>query len=115
MVAAGRAHAVLRIPTAANRARSADDAPVRGQSRWARLAADRLRGPTRVRAAIWLLRPRLPGVWPHGAGTVTRQRYHDSTVVDFVVVGSGVAGGVIARELAIGGFSTVVLEQGPRL
>jgi len=46
---------------------------------------------------------------------VKGRRYHDSTVVDFVVVGSGVAGGVIARELAIGGFSTVVLEQGPRL
>jgi len=46
---------------------------------------------------------------------VMGRRYHNSTVVDFVVVGSGVAGGVIARELAIGGFSTVVLEQGPRL
>jgi choline dehydrogenase-like flavoprotein len=46
---------------------------------------------------------------------MTGKRYDDSTVVDFVVVGSGAAGGVIARELAIGGFSTVVLEQGPRL
>jgi choline dehydrogenase-like flavoprotein len=46
---------------------------------------------------------------------MTGRHYDDSTPVDFVVVGSGAAGGVIARELAIGGFSTVVLEQGPRL
>jgi len=32
--------------------------------------------------------------------------------VDFVVIGSGAAGGVIARELAAAGFSIVVLEQG---
>jgi choline dehydrogenase-like flavoprotein len=35
--------------------------------------------------------------------------------VDFVVVGSGAAGGVLARELSLSGFSVVVLEQGPRL
>jgi len=46
---------------------------------------------------------------------VTGQRYRNSTVVDFVVVGSGASGGVIARELAVAGFSTVVLEQGSRL
>ena len=33
--------------------------------------------------------------------------------VDFVVVGSGSAGGILAKELATAGFSTVVLEQGP--
>lgn len=34
---------------------------------------------------------------------------------DFVIVGAGAAGGVIAKELAEAGFRIVVLEQGPRL
>lgn len=33
--------------------------------------------------------------------------------VDFVVVGSGSAGGILAKELSTNGFSVVVLEQGP--
>src|SRR5687768_16660395 len=33
--------------------------------------------------------------------------------VDFVIVGSGAAGGVVAKELSTAGFSVVVLEQGP--
>ena len=33
--------------------------------------------------------------------------------VDFVIVGSGAAGGILARELSVAGFSVVVLEQGP--
>ena len=35
--------------------------------------------------------------------------------VDFVIVGSGAAGGVMAKELSTAGFSVVVLEQGPYL
>lgn len=35
--------------------------------------------------------------------------------VDFAVVGSGAAGGIIAKELATAGLSVVVLEQGPRV
>ncbi len=37
---------------------------------------------------------------------------HDEAV-DFVVVGSGSAGGIIARELTVQGFDVVVFEQGP--
>jgi choline dehydrogenase-like flavoprotein len=33
--------------------------------------------------------------------------------VDFAIVGSGAAGGVVARELSRAGFRVVVLEQGP--
>ena len=35
--------------------------------------------------------------------------------VDFVIVGAGAAGGVMARELSQAGFRVVVLEQGPYL
>jgi len=42
-------------------------------------------------------------------------RYSPSEVVDFVVIGSGAAGGVVAKELSTAGFSVVVLEQGPYL
>ena len=39
--------------------------------------------------------------------------YRPTDEVDFVIVGSGAAGGVLARELARASFSVVVLEQGP--
>src|SRR5262245_35133902 len=47
----------------------------------------------------------------------TRQgvRFQPGETVDFVIVGSGAAGDIIAQELSTAGFSVVVLEQGPRL
>ncbi|MBI4419446.1 MAG: GMC family oxidoreductase [Gemmatimonadetes bacterium] len=42
-------------------------------------------------------------------------RFQQSDTVDFVVVGSGAAGGVIAKELSTAGFTVVLLEQGPRV
>jgi choline dehydrogenase-like flavoprotein len=41
--------------------------------------------------------------------------YKPSETVDFVIVGSGAAGGVLAKELSTNGFRVVVLEQGPYL
>jgi choline dehydrogenase-like flavoprotein len=44
---------------------------------------------------------------------MTQRTFAQSDVVDFVIVGSGAAGGVLAKELSTNGFSVVVLEQGP--
>lgn len=43
------------------------------------------------------------------------RRFTPDETLDFIIVGSGAAGGVVARELARGGFTVLVLEQGPRL
>lgn len=39
--------------------------------------------------------------------------FRNSEAVDFVIIGSGAAGGILAKELATAGFDVVVLEQGP--
>ena len=43
------------------------------------------------------------------------RKFGPSDTVDFIIVGSGSAGGVMSRELALAGFKVLVLEQGPRL
>jgi choline dehydrogenase-like flavoprotein len=40
------------------------------------------------------------------------KKYTPSTEVDYVVIGSGAAGGIMAKQLSTAGFSVVVLEQG---
>src|SRR5580692_5081175 len=47
--------------------------------------------------------------------TQSNVSYKVSDEVDFVIVGSGAAGGVLAKELSTNGFRVVVLEQGPYL
>ena len=40
------------------------------------------------------------------------RQFTPSTEVDFVVIGSGAAGGIMAKQLSMAGFTVVVLEQG---
>lgn len=40
------------------------------------------------------------------------KHYPTSTEVDYIVIGSGAAGGIMAKQLSVAGFSVVVLEQG---
>jgi choline dehydrogenase-like flavoprotein len=47
--------------------------------------------------------------------TPEQPKYKTSDEVDFVVIGSGAAGGILAKELSTNGFRVVVLEQGPYL
>ena len=42
-------------------------------------------------------------------------RFSLSETVDFVIVGSGASGGILAKQLSTRGHSVVVLEMGPRL
>jgi choline dehydrogenase-like flavoprotein len=47
--------------------------------------------------------------------TRDQPKYKTTDEVDFVVIGSGAAGGIVAKELSSNGFRVVVLEQGPYL
>lgn len=47
--------------------------------------------------------------------TLEQTRFKPSEPVDFVIVGSGAAGGILAKELSTHGYTVVVLEQGPYL
>lgn len=44
---------------------------------------------------------------------MNQRTYSERDSVDFVIVGSGAAGGVLAKELSTAGFDVVVMEQGP--
>jgi choline dehydrogenase-like flavoprotein len=46
---------------------------------------------------------------------MTGPNFPTSEAVDFLIIGAGAAGGVVAKELSVAGFSVVVLEQGPYL
>ena len=47
--------------------------------------------------------------------TPPMRHYKLTDTVDFLIIGCGASGGVLARELSQNGFSVVVLEQGPWL
>ncbi len=50
------------------------------------------------------------------SGVLPPQRHYKLTdAVDFLIIGSGASGGVLAHELSQNGFSVLVLEQGPWL
>ena len=62
--------------------------------------------------------PRVPGTPLSrreflSAATPPAVTFQTRDEVDFVVIGSGAAGGTMARELSQAGFTVVVLEQGP--
>ena len=44
---------------------------------------------------------------------MSTRTFQPSEEVDFVIIGSGAAGGILAKELSVAGFQVVVLEQGP--
>src|SRR6266700_3062263 len=74
------------------------------------MEADRVRGSDDLQSAIWLLRQRIQ------QGPVNRDamtKFEHKAPMNFVIVGAGCAGGVVAKELSTAGFQVVVLEQGP--
>src|SRR5438270_3378896 len=66
----------------------------------------RVRRPDGFQAAFRLLRR---------GRKMSAAHFSAADPVDFVVIGAGAAGGVVAKELATAGFRVVVLEQGPWL
>jgi len=46
---------------------------------------------------------------------IAQTRFDATTEIDFVLVGAGASGGIIAKELSAAGFRVLALEQGPYL
>ena len=69
-------------------------------------------GPSDVRGAVRLVRCASRRRASAFSG-MNQRTYGERDAVDFVIVGSGAAGGVLAKELSTAGFDVVVLEQGP--
>src|SRR2546430_12927790 len=100
--------------------RISDRSRVRRQPRRCWMEADWARTRTCVSIPVRLLRQRLSRLAISGERSgqdmmVDQPRYKTSDEVDFVIVGSGAAGGILAKELSTNGFRVVVLEQGPYL
>jgi choline dehydrogenase-like flavoprotein len=45
----------------------------------------------------------------------TQTKFDATTDIDFVVLGTGASGGIIAKELSVAGYRVLALEQGPYL
>ena len=86
----------------------------RRQQRRNRLEADRLRRQVLLRAALRLLR-RAGHEGESMSAAPPQAKYKLTDNVDFLIVGCGASGSVLARELSRNGFSVVALEQGPWL
>src|ERR1700674_5735900 len=84
------------------------------------MESHRARTRTHVSSAVRILRQGLSGLATHAERgrqemRVDQPKYKTTDEVDFVIIGSGAAGGGLAKELSTNGFRVVVLEQGPYL
>src|SRR5277367_1982317 len=84
------------------------------------MEVDRPRSGALVSIAIWFLRQELSRLeplarWRESEMKREAPKYRTTDEVDFVIIGSGAAGGILAKELSGHGFQVVVLEQGPYL
>src|SRR5881296_447404 len=84
------------------------------------MESHRPRTRTHVSSAVRFLRQGLSRLATHAERgrqemMVDQPKYKTSDEVDFVIIGSGAAGGILAKELSTNGFRVVVLEQGPYL
>ena len=84
----------------------------RRQRREGRLEARGLRRLDALHAAVRLLRRASREPAARADWRTVMAQFTPSTEVDFVIIGSGAAGGIMAKQLSVAGYSVVVLEQG---